>query len=487
MFSVNRNLVRKVLNNDTEINSIVTVSNSELDRAKKLDLSERIIPSFTYNGSTITGGHLCHVGKSGRMYFYNQGSGILFKSDDDGASYQVLFSNVTNPGMFLILNSFDNRPFVTELDNGEILFQSRQRTGTAEVDKKTFYTLWRTSANQTVAHKCFMFSNQSYLKSGVHQYSTGCQLSNWTCDHRGAMIFVTEYGEGNPQYWDSQGQVKNGNGVSGRVWVSLDYGITWKKIFDADRKKSGTDATNLNWYYFRSTQARMYCHMHTIHIDRIRNRVWLACGDNYTQMWNLSLNDVTFWYSTAPSVNPEEFPVYSTADTFPDWTAADHRPLTDGNVPFFLSSSHIQVVRIYSIGTMLILGHDQPREFAMGLMDNENMFTSTPTIDLTYRFENRNDYASQEDFENAFKTTDGFVQDIFRENESKPIHLVHTGPVRRIYATYDNINFLTVLEDRNSRIGFGTKLLDHNGKKYMSTYIGEQSNVGGFYRVTEVN
>ena len=115
------------------------------------------------------------------------------------------------------------------------------------------------------------------------------------------------------------------------------------------------------------------------------------------------------------------------------------------------------------------------------------MFTSTPTIDLTYRFENRNDYASQEDFENAFKTTDGFVQDIFRENESKPIHLVHTGPVRRIYATYDNINFLTVLEDRNSRIGFGTKLLDHNGKKYMSTYIGEQSNVGGFYRVTEVN
>src|SRR5699024_5031373 len=98
-------------------------------------------------------------------------------------------------------------------------------------------------------------------------------------------IIVTEYGHGASYYWRERGQSNNALGISGKAWVSMDNGVTWKKFFDADRKKNGVEENDSNWYWFSSTEDAKMRHMHGVWIDQVRRQVHLTNGDQEDYVW----------------------------------------------------------------------------------------------------------------------------------------------------------------------------------------------------------
>src|SRR5690606_7854636 len=126
------------------------------------------------------------------------------------------------------------------------------------VRRERYWSLFRTVNGQTDLVKCLNFSHEDTVRDWLDpsdprymwpNHAGGCMLGDFTCQHMGEMVVLTEYGAGTSRYWSEQGQANNARGVSGRAWVSFDYGLTWKKMFDGDRKISGTAEQDDNWYY----------------------------------------------------------------------------------------------------------------------------------------------------------------------------------------------------------------------------------------------
>src|SRR5690606_37445741 len=124
-------------------------------------------------------------------------------------------------------------------------------------------------------------------------------------------------------------------------------------------KISGTAESDGKWYYFSSTLARKWCHMHCIQIDRIRKKVLVTNGDNEDYIWSIDIASLNSWYDSATVVNPDVFPVYQTSDTYPDWHSVKIKPFATSVCSFaWYTNFAPQTVQFYPIGAGLILGHD---------------------------------------------------------------------------------------------------------------------------------
>lgn len=273
----------------------------------------------------------------------------------------------------------------------------------------------------------------------------------------------------------------NGRGVSGKAWVSFDYGVTWKKMFDADRKKVGTAEADDNWYYFTSTYAGKMRHMHGIDIDPYRNVIHLTNGDNEDYIWSIGINELKTWYDTAPAVDPDDdHPVYDPSDSFPDWDAKLIVP-SDGTTNKAYSSMRAQQMKFAPVAIGWVGGHDASREFSYILHDRSDDFVFEPV----FQFEQREDYDTEQAFVNSWVSTDGFVQGITIHNGV--IYFAHSqrDPIpSRIWATIDGINWKIVYEGDSGDFTFAGKILFDGDRPYISYGTGGQASAdSGFWKL----
>lgn len=499
IFEVNGKFFKKSINGICTIKEYSSIGGGWLDVIPEYEKDGAFkIPTgimHTNGVNTYTGGTLCAV-KNGTMYFYNARDCAIFKSDDDGVTFSTIVDKYSHPGFWDTddINT-ESRSAIVVLDNGELLFPIRHRGDNlipgSTTRRERFFILCRTTNGQTGLEKCFTFSHEDTLRDWLPptdpqymwpNHSVGCMLGDFTHDIKGNIIVITEYGAGTSKYWSTQVPpvANNARGISGRAWVSFDFGVTWKKMFDADRKKVGTEEADNNWYYFSSTYAGKMRHMHGIAIDKYRDYVSLTNGDNEDYIWRVTLDDLETWYNSAPAVNPDEKPEYKTTDTFPDWSAKLIVPSSVNSFNSF-SSMRAQMMKSEPAEIGDVWGHDASREFAFVSYYNNGELIFEPV----FQFEQREDFETEQAFVNSWASTDGFVQDIKVHNGV--IYLCHSnGGDRpsRIWATIDGINYKVVYTGDNADIKFAGKVMFGDNGVYLSNGTsGQASNVSGYWKL----
>ncbi|GEM_PF-4192708 len=503
-FKVGKNIFEKLNTSALTTSSYRLLNSADLVSGvdEYMPKGEKQIPKCNYTGNngSFTGGFLACI-KDDVMYFYNTNSRAIFKSIDGGLTYLPIADQFSHPSIFLTVGTWNEaRPSVNVMDNGELLISIRnvvgQITSTIDGQQKDCvgYSIYRTTNNQTGLEKCFQFSgdfgiqdyNSSASNYGWVLASTGSMLSDWTYSSYGKMIVITEYGSGTSKYWTEKGVPNNGRGVSSCAWVSMDYGVTWKKFFDLNRKKTGTEISDTNWFYFASTEERMMAHIHCMTIDKYRRKLFITNGDGYNYIWSIDLDKIEAWYATAPAINPNESPAYKPTDTFPVWDSVkicDSN--TSGAYKYFMAygTMRMQMTAMYPHENGLLLGHDMSREFGYILHSN-GISTLDYRIEPTFDFEVKSDYTTEAEYRASWGSTDGFVMQITRKDKSSPILFIHSGAkFSRIWATYDGFKFREVFKENVSYIGFGTNIHFLGNRVFLSQGLGDASASTGYFEL----
>ena len=379
------------------------------------------------------------------------------------------------------------------MDNGELLLSIKSAGGLIDDPRKerreVYYRIYRTINNRSDLVQCFKFSYESSLndwdpaKPLWGNWVTGGILSKYSYDIMENLVVITEYGAGTPVWWANQGIDKNGNGVVGRAWISFDFGVTFKKFFDADRKKVGTSEDDNNWFYWNSKYNRMQMHPHSIRIDKTRRMITICNGDGDDFIFEVSIDAAKTWYDTAPAVDPDEKPVYAETDTFPEWSLFQTN-YDSSNPKIFVSiysGMTGQLMSTVSTGLGYAGMHDARRDVLFAKYKNgfgEDIF------EPVFWFEQMEDYPTQADWIASW-VTEAFVQD--EPKHEGVIYMVHTGGEgrpARIWATVNGITCKKLYE--GTEVGFGAALNFDRGNIYLSPKVGATAVEDGFYRLTKV-
>lgn len=495
-FEVNGFVYKKDFNGLCTIDEYSSTDNGWLDEIPMLEVDEDFKSPqnvlHTDGITTYNGGLLCAV-KDGVMYFTNHRDKAIFKSNDGGVTFTTIVDSLSHPNVWDPIDvDKESRSVIIPLDNGELLFPIRHR-GTVpllEDRNERFYVLYRTTNNQTDLERCFTFSHEDCIRDWLPSehpnylwpnHSGGAMLGNFSHSIDDNIIVVTEYGVGSSKYWQTQVPPvsKNGNGVSAKAWVSFDYGVTWKKMFDADRKKVGTVEADDNWYYFSSTYEAKMRHIHGIALDKKRGVVQITNGDGINYIWKANISDIKLWYDTAPSINDDEHPVYKSTDTFPLWEVIPLKRTGDilNNTYSFMTN---QMMKSIETPKGWLWGHDASRQMACLSYYSGGEYVFEPV----FSFEMESDYETFEDFFNSGKGTTGFPQDIV-EHEGI-IYFLNSGDVHRIWATSDGINWKIVCEVPVD-VNFAARLMFDDNKIYISYHPSDAaSRMSGYYELNRV-
>lgn len=442
----------------------------------------------------FTGGSLVEV-KNGVMYFYNANDKAIFKSIDGGESYITILDRFSHPGIWDSAGNTEGRSSLTVLDDGELLIPIRVQGAVLQASperRERYWSLYRTINNQTGLVKCFDFSHEDVLRHWLPpsdpqylwgNYSGGCLLGNFTVATLGSMVVVTEYGAGTSEYWSLRGINNNARGISGRAWVSFDFGKpgTWSKMFDADRKKVGTEEAEDNWFYFTSTYAAKMRHMHGVDIDPVRGTVQLTNGDNEDYVWMVGIEELRTWYNTASRVNPNEKPEYKISDTFPEWSSPLIVPSSGNSIDIY-SSMRAQIMKFVSTPIGRIGAHDAPREFVYLF----HFVNGRWVLEPIHQFERVSDYPNFQAYAASWVSTDGFIQRVTIHNGVIYFSYSNGGAIpSRVDATINGIDWVTVYEGANADIKFagGIFLDDKFGAFLSNGTFGQASNVSGYWKL----
>lgn len=497
VFKVNGFFYEKDIDGLCDLSEYKSVNDGWLDSIPTFEIDgSKIVPTnvlHTDGVNTFSGGTLCAI-KDGVMYFYNMNALAVFKSEDKGNTFTTIVDKYSHPTIFT-QPANEARTSLVVMDNGELLIpvivsNTNEPFNLDPLRYNRYYQLYRTTDGQTDLEPCFRFSFESVMRwswleptdpnynSG--NYTMGCMLGDFTHATKGNLVVITEYGQNTSKYWSERGQTNNGRGISGRAWCSFDYGVTWKKMFDGDRKKVGTDEADDNWYYFTSTNSAKLRHMHGVDIDEVRNTVQLTNGDGEDYIWSIAIDDLEDWYQNAEEVGAEDIPTYKTTDTYPNWTIDNLTPVS-GKSNFAYSSMREQMMKSVAVSKGLLWAHDASREFAYLSYYNDGEFIFEPVKS----FEKRSDFATQSEFVSSWGGTDGFVQDVKKYNGI--VYMTHSnGGTRpsRIWATIDGVNWKVVFEGANTDIRFATKLLFDGNRYYLTEPLnGQASATTGYYKL----
>lgn len=197
---------------------------------------------------------------------WSHSTNILRESLDGGKTWNDLYS-------------FSNVYFidwVKELDNGELLLQVILFVYVDGVKVRDRYIIYRTEGKNSgllTMVECFRIEPESVFAS--HAWSVSAYKN---------IVLVGEYGA---KYGIKWGDIVVKEGENARyVRMSLDYGKTWKVVFD------------LNDYVIKDQ-----CHIHGICYDQYWNRVWLTYGDGENgtmysddmgETWRFAHHDLEF-------------------------------------------------------------------------------------------------------------------------------------------------------------------------------------------------
>lgn len=178
---------------------------------------------------------LNHLSKD-RAVGWNVNGSTLRESFDAGRTWSSVY---TFTG--------ENIESTLELDNGELLVS----TAAAESYRKLYLSSgYRKGGSVTFANV-------------LTSHAPSCKFSPWGMFESGPMVLVNEYGPKAGYTWGGGSDVIAEGNNARYCWLSLDYGKTWKVIFD------------LNAYL----PGRLGIHLHGVAYDKWWDRVWITYGD----------------------------------------------------------------------------------------------------------------------------------------------------------------------------------------------------------------
>lgn len=163
------------------------------------------------------------------------GTGKLSWSTDDGVTWTAHAQVFAGTAL----------AYIRELDNGELVaFCGQGDNGNVWISSG-----WAT--NKVTA----TFTKTLDFVGSPPEVSYGAAMASWSADAYGPIIVVAEYGP------------KNGTADMARYcYLSEDYGLTWRIIFDLAEKRPGNGSLD--------------AHLHGVCYDPWWDAIWLTQGDN---------------------------------------------------------------------------------------------------------------------------------------------------------------------------------------------------------------
>ena len=435
----------------------------------------------TQTGLVYKTSALLEVGHYTRCKYYcgvqrSDGSNapLLWKEDENGNQSQILRGGNTTP----IISSYTNlngwiwsrqyamdnvadTAFIKELDDSELLIGI---TLSNLATNETKYVIFKTANNQSVWVPKIITSCEHYQYDGGYYSSYGYPTKNNSIHkdyfYRRKMILISEYGNGTPKYWKEKGVAKNGNGVSGKVWFSIDNGNTFFKIFDFDEKinKNPNDTSVGNWKWCKSYEGRMSIHIHGCYIDKINEKIWITNGDSATVDGVNLLLYIDILTLISDIINDKIQPV-DTSDLMPKYSG-EYLPEFNsmvlqeynhnGNEHYsnvITKRATYQSYCMFPNNKVLILGNDTARQLIYGIHRNTIYKGSNNKCDGMFL-----DIFQELDKKNPSMTIQTFPQCIFRRNENSPILMLWLYE-KGIWASWDGIEWVDVGNKKNM-VGF---------------------------------
>lgn len=446
------------------------------------------VTGFVYNS-----GLLLEVAPDGTKYYYavahSSGNNSILWREKDGVKTVMLRGGDSIPQAngYTALNwvsansteDLSQRIFVKVMPNGFVLVgtdvfgENTTDPGTGKTITGRYYVVFRITNDGWVPK--IITSNQKTYRTNLGYFikSYGYPTKNNSISFGWArgrnIIAISEYGAQTPQYWYDKGQDVNGLGVSGKVWVSLDYGNTFYKVFDLDEKINGDadDISDNNWKWCTSYAGRQGMHIHCCYIDQVNNKLWITNGD---YQWPDSKNSLYYidlstlvdliLGGNINAVDVTNFnPLYTDNEALPPFrefrmfTASDYNNAVSVKVNF-------QFYCMLAINNCLILGNDAARQIFYiihndTIIKDSNVVSNDMFIDIAYEI----------DKDNPSLTIVTFPQLIFRKDENSMI--ISLWGDKGVYGSWNGVDWSNLKPGYDLGIKFTSYLVKDTDGKYI--------------------
>lgn len=228
-------------------NAVTPFNNPNFRKIKNKPINNKVITVKSESARAMDGNIVRRVrgiSKDGATFFSNQPYAEIAQSKDFGKTWQKLF-DIPKAEAGLI----------EQLDDGELIIVVTESAPTTNLVRRIYKTVGYGTDNPQL---------QSVLMSQRDKNYFG---GFWGFDIYKNIILVTEYGaKYKPDANVADASWVNVAGGNARyIWLSLDYGKTWKVIFDLNTVTDGIGV-----------------HPHAAVYDYVWNRIWVHFGDGAT-------------------------------------------------------------------------------------------------------------------------------------------------------------------------------------------------------------
>lgn len=475
-------------NNDVYASNVKSVSNMQA-------LTQEVTYSFEDKGDTYNENCLLEVGHyTNTRYFCaltsNKGYNAILWKEKDGVKTKILKAGDTVPvsddypytliwGMAGANSTEQVTSFIKELSNGELLIGLKCRFP----DSIFRYVIFKTKDNQSVFVPKIVTSNEHYFNDslgyntsviGYPTKNNSICIFNTNLYGGRKIILLSEYGVGVPKYWYEQGISVNGLGISGKMWISCDEGVKFKKIFDFDEKINGVadDLSDNNWKWCTSYKGRMTTHIHSCYIDDVNQMIWMTNGDSAREdgknsLYYAHLGDIiSWWVNYGEVVDPTDIDVkYKDNEALPEfyeykmWEIASEHGVSQYDNCLSTRVTY-QMYTFLATNNALLLGGDITRQPIFGIHSdciNRTRGQESPNlfIDIFWEKDKDNPVTSG---------TIYFPQQLFRKDENSLILALWSD--NKIYGSWDGVTW--GLYSGNIPVGFTSYILKDLDGKYIS-------------------
>jgi len=233
------------------------------------------------NGTTVR--RIISTSKDGSTVFSNQPYAQITESKDFGLTWTKILDLPAAEASL-----------IEQMDNGELILFVTESGPTSNLVRRIYTTVGYGTDSVQLVSRLMSQRDKNYFGG------------NWGFDAYKNIILTTEYGskyksDANPAdlSWTN---VVGGN--ARYVWLSLDYGKTWKVIFDLNTKTDGIGV-----------------HTHSAVYDHYWNRIWVHHGDGATGRNGMYYSDdlgVTWVYALQGNAAGANFPQATCTVVLPD-------------------------------------------------------------------------------------------------------------------------------------------------------------------------
>ena len=228
-------------------NAVTPLNNVSYTKISNRPINNKTISVVSESAKAIDGTTVRKVrgiSKDGSTFYSNQPYAQITESKDFGQTWNKLF-DIPKAEAGLI----------EQLDNGELIIFVTESAPTTNLVRRIYTTEGYGTDNVQLVSRLMSQRDKCYFGG------------QWGFDMYKNIILATEYGaKYKPDADPADLSWVNVEGGNARyVWMSLDYGKTWKTIFDLNSKTNGIGV-----------------HIHSAVYDYVWNRIWVHHGDGAT-------------------------------------------------------------------------------------------------------------------------------------------------------------------------------------------------------------